>query len=90
MTMKHPLMTLPTRPTTVRGWLETLPEPYRSQAIENCEWLDRECHSQRQAIHAFVWKDSPQHEEHWVDAYFKSRIGQFPYEFADEMKEGEK
>jgi hypothetical protein len=91
MTMKHPVITLPTRPTTVRGWLETLPEPYRSQAIENCTWPDDECDSQRHAIViAFVWDGSPQGDEHWLDVSLQSVAGLFPYEFSDEMKEGEK
>lgn len=89
--MKHPVITLPTRPTTVRGWLETLPEPYRSQAIENCKWLEDECKFQFMAIRdSFTWKESPQGYEHWLSVCDRSLAGHFPYEFADEMKEGEK
>jgi len=89
MSMKHPVITLPTRPTTVGGWLETLPEPYRSRAIENCKWLEDDCHSQEKATYcAFTWQDSPQGGDYWGDVYLKSRTGDFPYEFSDEMKEG--
>lgn len=60
---------------TVREWLETLPEPYRTQAIENTRTLNGEAGEDifnaldteaSSALHgAFVWSDSHQGFKYW-------------------------
>jgi hypothetical protein len=62
---------------TVKEWLNELPEPYRSQAIENC---DKECpeeferrvgDAQSALCNSFTWDESPQGADYWVEIYFK-------------------
>jgi hypothetical protein len=56
---------------TIRGWLETLPEPYRTQAIENAtrdgsiSFRTKERSLSDALCEAFVWSDTPQGREHW-------------------------
>jgi hypothetical protein len=39
---------------------------------------------------ALEWFGSTEGYEHWFNVWDRSITGQFPYEFSDEMKEGEK
>ena len=59
---------------TIREWLESLPEPYRSQALENMDNYRRpyapEAHSshgnlEEALMAAFLWYDTPQGREYW-------------------------
>jgi len=56
---------------TIKSWLEELPEPYRSQALENLVKDSREnteVKSLSVAISsAFVWKDTSQGEYYWMN-----------------------
>lgn len=60
-------------PTTIKGWLQTLPEPARSQAIANAEKVyvngnldEVEASSIGTALlSAFKWKTSPEGTEYW-------------------------
>lgn len=58
----------PSKPTTVIGWLLTLPQPYRTLAIRNlfeCR-ADNPCQSLSQAIgDGFGWADSPERWDFW-------------------------
>lgn len=52
----------------MREWLEELPEPYRTQAIENTEatLLLERVESLKMAVKcAFVWRNSTQGHEYW-------------------------
>lgn len=62
-----------TKPTTVRGWLETLPEPYRTQALEVMEpkRAEKRCGSLGQALDDMIaWSKTPQGYEYWSAVYF--------------------
>ena len=57
---------------TIREWLEELPEPYRTQAINNTSEsvLMVEEESLSEAVTgAFSWWDSPEGLEYWSDFY---------------------
>lgn len=57
---------------TIREWLEELPEPYRTQAINNTEKNRLLTHdvSLREAITvAFFWGNSPEGHEYWAEFY---------------------
>lgn len=59
---------------TVREWLEELPEPYRSQALENianpdCQPdPDFKCEQDTSVSAAFVWGRTPQGHHYWGKA----------------------
>jgi len=57
-------------PTTIAGWLNTLPEPYRTQAFDNVneENTSIEVDNAAIALHtAFAWSRSPQGFDYWYD-----------------------
>lgn len=57
---------------TIKEWLETLEEPYRSQAIKNTEesLLPIERESLDDAIiKAFTWSDTEEGFNHWNALY---------------------
>ena len=57
---------------TIKEWLETLPEPYRSEALSNSdsEQLIKEIESVSLAIRgAFIWKDSKEGQGYWEQVY---------------------
>lgn len=59
---------------TIREWLEELPEPYRTQALENASWkrLNRNVALQYIALsRAFSWALSTQGDKYWRDLYEK-------------------
>ena len=55
---------------TIREWLEELPEPYRTQAIDNTSesvlMIEKESLSEAVLV-AFSWWDSPEGLEYWSD-----------------------
>lgn len=69
--------TTATEPTTIKGWLQTLPEPARSQALllaetnyANCELgIDKiDASTITTALYsAFNWKHTPQGTQYWCD-----------------------
>jgi hypothetical protein len=51
---------------TIKEWLETLPEPYRSQALKNGIDMGKERSSLFKAINsAFVWSNSKEGFDYW-------------------------
>lgn len=67
----------------IRQWLETLPEPYRTQALRNAEpdQLQKEAYDLGHAIiDSCAWNDTPEKGEYWADvAYWaKGGRGQLP------------
>ena len=59
----------------IKQWLEELPEPYRTQALENCQeefYLKKCTSSQHLALeHAFFWGKTPQGHNYWSDIWKK-------------------
>jgi hypothetical protein len=77
---KHPIE------PEVRKHLEMLPEPYRTQAIENAERLGElkpwdTCEIENRIARAigcaFVWGSSPQGGSYWVAVYDRAQLGEF-------------
>ena len=66
---------------TVKEWLETLDEPYRSQALENLnpQYADILENDLIDALSgAFDWGDSPEDFEYWEDIgdrIYDNRVG---------------
>jgi hypothetical protein len=60
---------------TIREWLEELPEPHRTQAINNAEKYDMIDISVDSLIDAigqgFIWRESPEGGNYWVDLIIK-------------------
>ncbi len=61
---------------TIKEWLEELPEPYRSESIENMEAEvdrytgDRMDSNLKSALFcAFIWVDSPQGTGYWANIF---------------------
>lgn len=55
---------------TIRQWFEELPEPYRSQAIDNCIDPDRIESSQSAALDLGLdWGSTPQGYDYWEEFY---------------------
>lgn len=57
---------------TPREWLQELDEPYRTQAINNCDddWLDNttDCDTLFSAItNGFIWTDTPEGWDYWSE-----------------------
>jgi len=57
---------------TAREWFETFPEPYRSQALANCEDENEFYKKASNALYSnFDWEESPQDFDYWDDFYRK-------------------
>ena len=59
---------------TIREHLETLPEPYRSQALENIDERDQdlpEISLRGALLKGFFWYDAPQGGHYWIDVYHR-------------------
>ena len=68
------------KPTTVEGWLKTLPEPVRSKALKNMRGrrdrnvTNNECLRLSNAIwDAFIWHSSKEGTDYWVTEYGKAQ-----------------
>lgn len=64
----------------VLEWYEDLPEPYRSQAIENYDGNVEFAGSQENAIaYGFLWKKTPQGQgfDYWFNISIRARRGEF-------------
>jgi hypothetical protein len=63
----------PAKPTTIMGWLLTLPQPYRTMAIRNlsdCK-ADMPCNSMVSATgDGFKWKITPEGNDFWYAVYY--------------------
>ena len=68
------------RPTTFRGWLETLPDGYRERALGQCLILGCKVDSLIRAIAKFSkWKDAKEGGLFWLHVYDWSRgLGDLP------------
>lgn len=57
---------------TVEQWLNTLPEPYRTQALNNADTkclFAEECNPQDAILKAFTWDYSTEGFHYWNDFY---------------------
>jgi hypothetical protein len=53
---------------TVKEWFEGLPEPYRTQALENLNCPEHIAYDMSDAIGVgFVWENTSQGHEYWLD-----------------------
>jgi len=60
---------------TAREWFETFPEPYRSQALENCTDSDELHETDSKALaFNFNWEGSPQKDDYWYKFWEQLRI----------------
>ena len=58
---------------TIKEWFDTLPEPYKSQAIKNTTDLDAQESSLSRALKfAFVWDYTPEDFYYWMDVCNKA------------------
>ena len=65
---------------TIKEWLETLPEPIRTEALENAynSAIGYLRHSLSSALSdAFWWADSIQGSDYWEDIYDRAEAGEF-------------
>jgi len=65
---------------TVKEWLETLPEPYRTQALENAikSKLDDSSPDFGSAvIMGFIWEKSPQGWDYWNKIFIRASNEEF-------------
>lgn len=70
------------KPTTVRGWLETLPSGYRERALQYCNIPDVRATSLSGALQCgFLWEDAPEGDVFWCavkDWAFNPKANQLP------------
>jgi hypothetical protein len=63
---------------TALEWFNQLPEPYRTQAIENSTRPDAVYQSLARAlIRNFNWASTPQKKFYWHDIYERAELGEF-------------
>ena len=65
---------------TIKEWLETLPEPYRAEALENAgeSTLFETQPSLTAALYASsYWSDTPQGHDYWFDVAERAEAGEF-------------
>jgi hypothetical protein len=65
---------------TIKEWLETLPEPYRSKALSqaNDRALKGECGTLAEAISGSIsWRGSFEGVEYWIDVHRRAESGEF-------------
>ncbi len=65
---------------TIKEWLETLPEPYRTEALDETKGriLKTNQGSLTEAIErAFIWADTPRGAFYWDDVRNRAEAGEF-------------
>lgn len=65
---------------TIKEWLETLPEPYRSKALSQADTrsLKEKCRTLALAISGSIsWRGSVEGIEYWIDVYRRAMRGDF-------------
>ena len=80
---------------TIEQWFQELPEPYRTQTLENCEkqstidWnaADATCDKLSDAVAlGFLWQDTPEGEEYWQEVYDTIAANEFDEEHDEEQR----
>lgn len=63
---------------TIKEWYETLPEPYKSQALKNC-FKNRLTNTRSSLAGAIMeglsWSSTPEGGEYWKSLYHKAEKG---------------
>ena len=65
---------------TIKEWLETLPEPYRTEALENADkdtLIINKTHLSRAIRGSFYWEYSPQGHDYWKNVFTRAEAGEF-------------
>ena len=63
---------------TAKEWFQKLPEPYRTQALDNSDGLKIKHQSLPDAIMGnFTWDDTPQGDEYWYKIHGRAKYGEF-------------
>jgi len=65
---------------SARQWADHLPEPIRTQFLENCEDLEMEHRSLDHAIHyQFIWEFTPEDQGYyyWENIWDKAKDGHY-------------
>jgi len=63
---------------TALEWFKQLPEPYRTQAIQNSQGLNTEYESPFDALRRnFNWASTPQGGIHWLQITNRAELGEF-------------
>lgn len=80
---------------TVREWLEQLPEPYRTKALENAKyfcsgWLGAKCEDMADAINSFGskqlgWESTPEGHGYWSEVWHKYATESFKEPVVDSI-----
>jgi hypothetical protein len=62
---------------TAKEWFQKLPEPYRTQALENSDGLKIKYQSLPDALMGnFTWDDTPQGDEYWDKIHDRAKSGE--------------
>lgn len=67
----------------ITDWLQELPEPQRTQALDNTELFplpgaeNKEVDTMHEAISGFVWFQTPQGIDYWCEVHERALRGQF-------------
>lgn len=75
-----------TKTRTTKEWLDTLPEPYRSQALMNTPyegWGEDRRDLEDALWGAFIWEDSPEGHNYWKSLAVRAEDGEFDIPEAD-------
>jgi hypothetical protein len=67
---------------SAKEWFNQLPEPYRTQAIENWEKSEMDDKNDlferiEESIDTFVWRLTPQGADYWANIWSRSMKGEF-------------
>jgi hypothetical protein len=62
---------------TAKEWFEQLPEPYRTQALENCTAKGEEDSLSEAIFGGFIWSLTPQGYGYWSDIKLRAIRGEF-------------
>jgi hypothetical protein len=62
---------------TTKEWFNELPEPYRTQAIENCKANDYESSLSQAIFGGFLWVSTREGFEYWRDVKLRAEKGEF-------------
>lgn len=80
---------------TIREWYEELPEPYKTEALANCEkqstldWntADATCNKLSEAVaFGFLWQNTPENEDYWQVVYDTLEADEFDEEHDEEQQ----
>lgn len=71
---------------TITQWLEKLPEPLRTQALNNTEFYpypgaqNKPVETLAHALSGFIWRHTPEGLNYWCDVQIRAERGDFDNE----------